>query len=213
MSIIQQILLGMNSGFVVPAYFNPADAHGNIVLTSSNSVAASNHPGGTTWVSVRGVTPRGAAGGKWYFEVEDTVDGTNGHLCGVMTAAANLATYLGAGAGGWGVQPNAPGHFYVYTAGSYTDFPSSTLKITAGGRCKFAYEPATGKLWMGTSGGGGGWHGGGDPAAGTSPTWTLTAGTVLYPAASLNLTVQRVTLKNQVGENSMAIPSGFSMWA
>lgn len=116
-----------------------------------------------------------ALSGLQYFEVSYTPAG-NGIGPGLATTAHTLTNYLGSAAGGYGYYLPAA-DVYVSAAVVYNGATDSTTPVTVG----FAFDASTRKLWVRRSNGT--WEGGGDPAAGTSPTLTLAAGTY-YPACT-----------------------------
>lgn len=187
------------------SYFNPADKSGSILLSNNNATAEGST---SAWSSVRSITAHST--GKWYAELHDDVAQPTYLLFGVATSSATLANFCGFDAAGWGIhcsQTNAP----VYHNSVSTS--SGSGLITTGGSACVAVDFDAGKIWLGTSALTGTWSGGGNPATGTSPTYTFTPNTALFLAASIFASPQKATLRNQVGENALTIPSGFAMFA
>lgn len=91
---------------------------------------------------------------------------------------------------------------WVYRANStlvYTGSPVSSHVVT-----NWAYDPASGKLWIGLNGS---WIGGGDPAAGTSPTTNMTAGKAYFPC--VEPCVGDIQIRFDPGSFSYTPPAGF----
>ncbi|MBZ0087214.1 MAG: hypothetical protein K8F33_03840, partial [Thermomonas sp.] len=89
----------------------------------------------------------------------------------------------------------------VFRQGVATSYGSG---VVSGGRVKAAVDIDAGKGWFGVVGGS--WIGGGDPAAGTSPTFSFTAGTTLYFGGSVYNGTGTIT---RVSSYLDAVPSGF----
>lgn len=188
------------------AYWDPAAKDAAVDLTNGNATATVTS--GSGWVGVRGVTSHST--GKWYAEILLDVDTTNGDmLFGVCTSAYAGSSFVGSTATSWGIQANNTSNLSTYNGGTQTGQGSGTNSITEGGRAMVAYDPATGRIWLGSNGV---WFGSGNPSAGTNPAYTTTAGNTLFLAVSHNGSGQSSTLKNNTGENIYTIPTGFSMW-
>lgn len=189
--------------------WNPADKDSKIVLSNSDATATRNTTSNGTWALVRGLTARST--GKWYAELRDDADGSlNGSLIfGAATSAASLTNFLGSDANGYGIQANNTTNLTTYKSGVASSQGNGTNSITAGGIAMVAYDADAGKIWLGSNGV---WINSGNPGAGTGQRYNLTANTVLYLALSEFSNPQQCTLKNAVGENTYAIPAGFSMW-
>ena len=74
---------------------------------------------------------------------------------------------------------------------------------------QIAIDSTAGQIWAKTFGAAG-WMGGGDPAAGTTPTLTLTAGSVLFPAFAGNLAGVECTANFGAAAFVGTAPSGFN---
>lgn len=184
-----------------PQTWNPSDKGANIILSNSD-LTAGNTAG--AWATVR--TVFSANSGKLYDEATLTYQPTDlSCMFGVCTASHTLTNYCGSAAGGWSIQgKGSTGVIRTFLAGVATN---RTGTIAIGGRAKIAIDIDAGQGWM--AGVGLAWIGGGDPAAGTSPTFTFTAGTTLYFAGSAfssNIgTVTRVG-----GSYTDTVPTGFT---
>lgn len=156
------------------AKLNPADAHVSLSLSNGNLTVAKS--GAVGHGLVRSDT---ALVGKTYWEVA-----TSGHLSdsvnvfGVQSAAAALSTNVGGAMIGCGMG-------YSDTQGAFfsSGFSASGAPVALGAQTfGVAVDAVAGKVWIRNAGG---WLSG-DPAAGTSPTFTLTGTPAsLFPAASL----------------------------
>lgn len=109
--------------------------------------------------------------GKRY--VECMVNGTGSgaqDAFGLLEESSSGTTWIGAQASSCGLYTNGA---TVYKGGSV--IATGTPTSPAARRVKMAFDASNGYLWLGFTGGG--WVGGGDPAAGTSPTTIMAAGT------------------------------------
>jgi hypothetical protein len=202
--IINPYRFGVSS---VGTYWNPTDTDSKINLSGGNAVATRSATSSGTWCATRSITSHNS--GKWYAECGDTTDVASAMMFGIGTAATSLATFPGGLATSWGIHANNSTGVRTYT-NSVSSIPGLT-QIGAGGYARIAVDFATGRIWLGVSTSAT-WAGGGDPAAGTTPTYTFAAGTTLYLMLGESTTGQVCTLKNHVGENTGTIPTGFSMW-
>lgn len=189
------------------SYWNPADKHANVTLSNSDKTATSAAGG---WKAVRGITSHNS--GKWYAELLNDADGSsNGSLLfGVGTSSATLNSFVGSDASGYGIQANNTTGARTYNGGSSSN--AGGPYTVPGERCGVAVDFGAGSIWLSALDSGT-WEGGGNPSAGTSPTFTFTPGTALFLMLAVDSTPQQCTLKNNTGENLYTIPTGFSMWA
>lgn len=194
------LLLADAGGGVAVGRWNPADKHADIVLSSSDTQANNGVAG--NWRSVRGVTSHSI--GKWYAEFNVTSSSINNLMCGIATSAATLASFPGSDAFGWSIQND--GSTNIRNNGANT--PTALTPPGTNERFMVAYDAATGKIWLGARGV---WYNSGDPAAGTNPTFTASAGTVMFLAAGC-FTAGQVIIRNGSGENLHTIPSGYTVW-
>ena len=201
------IFMDDGGGAPTAAYWNPADKDSHIALSSGDAVATTAGSF-ATWVNVRSVTSH--AGGKWYAELVNTTDVADSMMFGLAKAAESLTNQPGgAGSNSWAIQANRATGVRTYFNGG-SSIPGFSA-ISAGGYARIAVDITAGKLWLGVSTSGT-WSGGGDPATGTTPTYSFTPGTPLYLIFGGNAVGQVVTLKSNGGENIGTIPSGFAMW-
>jgi len=190
---------------------NPSDKAADLTLSNGNLTITRAATNDGNWRCAR--STRSWNTGKIYLEVRyDQTGGNNdGVAMGLMVAGDSLTDYIGSGGQsandcGWffGDQPNT--HHYQFAGAGGGTYPGYC------GIGDFSYLAAdidAGKAWLMNSTGSG-WSGGGDPAAGTSPTFTFTPGTSLFVAAALYHNTQAMTFN--FGQNLWhgTKPSGFS---
>lgn len=115
---------------------------------------------------------------------------------------------LGHGNGGCGL----PANFYNNNGSLTTD---AAYTFVQGDNIGVAYDSATGKLWLRRNGT---WLGGGDPAAGTSPTMTIsTGGTYYFYVGTYSCSISSGSyvydIKPNTAVQTYSLPSGFSAYA
>lgn len=76
-------------------------------------------------------------------------------------------------------------------------------------RVRVAVDVTTRKVWIGAVGSVG-WVGGGDPATGTTPTYTVPGTDPLWPAASLDSNPQTITIVSLASDLLGSAPAGFT---
>jgi hypothetical protein len=150
------------------ATLNPLDSkatlsNGNLTSTAGGS----NQDTRTTFAMTTG---------KWYWEAkaETIATGNATPRVGVANSAESLTVGGGQSVNSWILFMCNDG-----SAGGKTQYNSSQSgsysAITTSDVCTFAYDADSGKLWMGKAGT---YVGGGDPAAGTSPSYSGVTGPV-----------------------------------
>lgn len=204
MSATHQLLIalgGATANPFVPVFFNPSDKGANITLSNSDRTCG-NSAG--VWAMVR--TTASKSSGKWYAEAAYNFSlSSQCGVFGVCTAAHTLTNFLGSAATGWGLQGTNGTNRRTFLAGVIANAGTS---IVSGGSGKCAIDIDAGNGWLGTVGVAG-WIGGGDPALGTSPTFTFTPGSTMFFAASAFSTGGgTVTLPSSAYLDP--IPSGFA---
>lgn len=120
--------------------------------------------------------------GKWYGESTVVAGGSNSHAIGVSTQSGDLSAFGGTPTNLWMADNQAvAGRVDLLLNGAArTAVTASAVAMLTNSVVKWAYDAATGYLWIGD--GGYGYYpatlGGsvGDPAAGTNPTVMLTVG-------------------------------------
>lgn len=181
--------------------YNPADKTAEITLSNGNLTCTGS---GSVWRGVRTTGPKSS--GKWFkrFRVDEihTVGFTSSAITGVATASYGLSNYVGSDTQSWGIQ--AKGSSTQLTTWHNGSNNTHGTGVDVGGYLLLAVDIDAGKLWMGPVGG---YVGGGDPATGTSPTFTFTPGTTLYLATSCFDDKMDTTL-----DSTGTSPSGFAEW-
>ena len=210
--MLYRMMMAGGGGDVPPtmafATLSPWDKSANISLSAGNLTAT--RASGSAWATVRSTI--GKSVGKWYFEVTNDANGstTGDAMWGFMSDLASLSTYpgnsaLGANSMGWeaNLTPNSA-RFQNGSLGAVSGYGTVGVGQWSG----FAVDFDSGKLWIKNSSGSG-YAGGGDPAAGTSPTFTFTPNTYLHFAVSGYSGPQKATCNFGATAFSGSAPSGF----
>jgi hypothetical protein len=176
------------AGGTTYATWDPAVKASDITLSNGNLTAT-----GATLGSHM-VLGNIAISGKRYFECS-FVPNTDNVGVGVAKSSATLTSYIGQLTDTYGHY--LPGNDIYNNTLAYNGSTISTTPVIVG----FALDGTS--LWVRVSGQSG-WEGGGDPAAGTSPTLTLSSGTY-YPACTPYTTGNGAVTLN-------AGQSAFSVW-
>lgn len=198
-----------NAGVAVTyATWDPANKGTLIVLSGANRGMTSTAPVTGTWNMVRALLPKTA--GKWYAECTDNTGSGYGYSggFGLSTSASNLAAELGSDAAGWGYygKRGDTAHPLMEHSGAITNYNTLPNGI-AGTVYRLAYDADAGKVWIGS---GTNWAGGGDPATGTTPTFTVTPGTSLMLAAGAQNSSMSYLLNAGQVAFSNTVPTGFN---
>lgn len=149
---------------------NPLNKGTNQTIASGNlSNTASGH--GTVLPTI------GVTSGLWYAEVTLTTSGAGGIG---FTINPQAESSYGEIAGKWWCYDNGSG-FYIISQTTAT--ASLATKFSAGQVWQWAIDTANGKLWIGLNNS---WFSSagattGNPATGANPTFTFTAGTLIWP--------------------------------
>lgn len=204
--MLRRLMMAGGSAPTPGQYWNPADCHSSVVLSSGNAVATRNSDA-NAWRSVRSVTLHNS--GKWYAECENLANGSsNGSaIFGIADQEMGLTLYPGQNTASYGVQANDPAGKRTYFNGS--PISRSGTVIGVGGVVCIAVDFDAGDIWFGDSESG--WYAG-DPAAGTGAQYTFAANTTRKLMLGLYSNPQSCRLRNHPGENLLTIPSGYSMW-
>ena len=136
---------------------------------------------GPNLTSVRGTV---LVSGLCYFELTPTTTMPNYVSLG-LAEKSTLGNAATGAANTWGLYPTAT----MYTWSGATSINTGVTTPALGCTFALAYDATTGKLWLGYAASGAGsitWVGGGSPAAGTSPTYTLSTSLELFPFVSSN---------------------------
>jgi hypothetical protein len=152
------------------AVLNPLNKGTNQTIASGNlSNTASAH--GTVLPTI------GVTSGLWYAEATLTTSGAGGIG---FTINPQAESSYGEIAGKWWCYDNGGG-FYIISQTTAT--ASLSTKFSAGQVWQWAIDTANGKLWVGLNNS---WFSSagattGNPATGANPTFTFTAGTLIWP--------------------------------
>jgi len=184
--------------------WNPLAVGPNITISNGNSNASS----GTN--SIKGLLSTFAIGGgaKWYWEVTITA------LASDLRLEIGLATYQYNYASGYlSGTSNAGAAIWSGTAfGFYVNGPSvfsaTVTALAVNDVVMFAYDDATGKIWVGKNGT---FYNSGAPASGTGNVTTMTAGSNYLPAAMINTSGGTNAIDLNGGQRAFAYtaPTGF----
>lgn len=143
-------------------------------------------------------TTPGKSSGKWYWEMEPFTS-TSGMNCfvGVMDASSAVTSVTS-------------GPYWLRSNGASSGFTSGVGGFTDNDNIGFALDVDSGKLWVRKNGGA--WAGGGDPAAGTTPSATPPTGVTWKAsvAADNDADSHVFTLKPTAGTAAYAAPAGFT---
>lgn len=162
----------------------------------------------------------GKSAGKFYFEVEQVQQyATNaGYLTGISLGTGTYTSYPGATTSSFGLASTTTGSD-IWSNGVASNNSASGV-ATVGQYHRIAVDVDAGKVWLAISNrSSGAWIGGGDPAAGTSPTFTFTPNTTTYPmacprrgAASPSTNRNKLRARFDPATWGSAAPSGFDAW-
>ena len=198
MSIIGNHLGFMSASQVLgPTTFNSADQGVGITLSGGDLIASNSLS--SQWRSVRAT--RGRSSGKYVFELKFS-SSTTSLAAGFANGSASMASFLGNTSTSFSLQGGGGG----YKKSGVTTFGTAPASST--NPYMFALDMDAGKGWIGL---GDVWANSGDPAAGTNPSFTWTAGTTIYPGASV-FTVGGITVTLNAGASAFSntVPSGFN---
>lgn len=194
------------------ATLNTADTSANLTLSGGNLTFVRN-VGGGSWASVR--ANQGKQSGKWYFEVRNNANGaTNGDIMiGFMRNTDVLTTYPGNVAQstasiGWQMNMSPDSVKFKGGTGSLGAQTGYGFANTAQ-YSHIAVDLDAGNVWVRNSSGSG-WAGGGDPTTGTLPTFTIPAGSYVYPAFGQFSNPASATVNFGATAFNGTVPSGFN---
>lgn len=186
-----------SASVVAPTYatWNPADKATLISLDATNLIASNT--AASQFDSVRANQSKST--GKWVFELKKSV-ASNLLLLGFGTSAFTLiASWLGNSAVSAGYQAAN------YLANGITSV--GVAPADASTPFMIALDLDAGKGWICV---GNVWANSGDPAAGTNPSFTFTANSILFPACSVFGTAKTVTANFGASAFTNTVPSGFN---
>lgn len=187
------------------SYWNPSDKSANVTLSDSDRVATVTP---ASWSAVRGVTSHDS--GKWYAEQVYVAGVSSRVTMGVGTSAMSLSNFAGAGTTSWALQAGGTSGSTARLLNNGSSL-GAVAELSIGSHVRIAIDFDAGEGWIGSAAA---WVLGGDPAAGTAPSFTFTPGTTLYLACGLNggSPAAQCRLRTAAGDMSSSIPSGFSPW-
>ena len=183
--------------------WNPADVAAGIAVTNNNRTAVRSS-GSSAYANVRSIT--GHSTGKWYAEANPAAFTTNTDFAaiGLAKATAALTNFFG----------TAIGTSYGFYADGNTWFAGASIAhlgnaYAAGEAVRLAGDFGAQKLWFGDAVG---WCGGGDPEAGTLPTYSaVPAGTWFLGCTTFETNDQSILNTGQA-TFVYPVPAGFSVW-
>ena len=176
--------------------WNPNDKSTNISLSNGNLTYTATN---TAWKSVRATDFKSS--GKWYWEVTIDVEASNQHILGIGTSSANIGSYAGSDAYGYGY--NGANGNKNHNASGETYGNSFGLNDIIG----VALDLYNGKIWWSKNGI---WQGdpAGVPASGTNEAYSGLSGS-FYPMGSPNTNINAATANFGATSFSYSIPAGF----
>lgn len=181
-------------------FWNPSDKNAEISLSNSNLTATK-----TTSLSLKSVRANASIAhtASMYFEVlAVSVTTSTFALVGVGTGSANLASFVGNDANGWG--------YYEDTGQKYTNNVAAAYGTTWTNGDVLGVAFKNGSVWFAKNNT---WQNSGNPAANTGAAFTGITGTI-YPMISLyrQLAPAHVmTGRFRVADLAYSPPSGFSL--
>lgn len=191
------------AGSPAAGYFDPTWNAGFATYRESDRT----FKGSGTWSNARSLNSQ--AVGKWYAEIYIIDQEYNySSAIGLATAAyTSTDALVGNNSISWGMQSsdNITGarlrHNNAYAGTAITP------AVTENSYMRVAVDFNAGKAWFGNSTA---WIGGGDPATGTSPTFTFTPNTPLYLIGGSSGSIIRLATKTN--ELLGVVPTGFDPW-
>lgn len=181
---------------------NPSDKASHITLSGGDRTATGSSG---SWGNAQSVTAHDTTG-KFYVEMTYLVKPSFGTMLGVCPATMPTTTFIGSASGGASIYADGANSIATWVNGVYSGTIAGHDVDVGSGFLKLAVDCVNGKAWLGTNAG---WVGGGDPAAGTNPTYTFSAATPMQIGASCNNT-DSATINFGNAAFSGAVPSGFT---
>ena len=170
---------------------------GNLVATNSSTTASRTHS-----------TLRLNDFGKVYFEWTASADGQSGVWYAIGIGPYDPATLAASGTNVYTVEWNQAAN--IKTRSPTDDTTVRATGVTAGEVFACAYDADAGSVWFGIKNGSViDWYGGGDPAAGTSPTYSGVTGDMFAVCSHFNGGSMAATVNFGQAGFAVAAPSGF----
>lgn len=192
----------------VPIQWSTTDKSAAYTLSNNNLTATNlTGPPATSGTILRATTSRSA--GKKYFEIwSDCNHVSQSGRAGVAESTESLSNPLGK-TSSYGYETSGLTWHNNTSSNSYAAWVSDAPAYLA-----FAIDFDAGKMWFGKQiAGPPGITWNGDPVAGTSPAYTFTANTALFPAWGGNNNPDYGILVTTTPSFHSAPPSGFTCWA
>ncbi len=182
--------------------FNPLDKNANITLSGSDLVSTQT-AGAGAYSGVRSVT--GHATGKWYAETlrGAIADTSSSAPMGIGLSSGQLNNYTGSTIATYGYFANGQ----CWHNAGLLSFAGNTISLAEYARVALDMDAA--KLWFGDSVG---WCGGGDPEAGTLPTYSSVPAGTYFIEINTNAINDVVTLNTGQGAFNYTRPASFAAW-
>lgn len=196
--------INKGAGAPVVVTWNPADKTALCVLSGGNLTASTT--AGDANGGVRATTSRTATG-KFYYEVlVNSVVLANKPAIGVCTSTFGLGNPGHGIPNIWALVPNGtlanPGILFGNGASGSAGTTVNNTEVWA-----TAVDLATGRIWWAKNNA---WCGGGDPGAGTLPSFSTVAG-IIFPFVNV-ANGAGITARFLSASWTYAAPSGFGEW-
>lgn len=208
------LLLGDGAGGTPPVtqtVLSTTNKASDVILSNGDRDAETSVTAGGIVLSDSGKTT-----GKFYAECQlMQLAASRAFAFGLYEGTSSLTTYLGGNTSGWGT--------WVVDAirrtrhNTVEGYPATTVVPVVNIRARMAVDLSAGNLWL-SQFGSTAWMGGGDPAAGTSPSYSFTTGGTFYIAlCPYHGVVTPTTSRNRLrlvlpADWASAAPSGFGVW-
>lgn len=212
--IINPYRYGSGTPPAVQTVLSATNIAATLSLVSSTLVEAINSNAGIV------LSDTGKTTGKFYVEVSCPQLHTTGQALamGLQRGTGSLTNYLGQSADSWGTWAEGAGGTTRSTYHNATQANATVVGSNAATQsARMAVDVGAGQIWFSRFGNTA-WIGGGDPAAGTSPTYTFTPGGSTYyialnPRTGTAVGSNRTQLRLILPANwTSAAPTGFGVW-
>ena len=195
--MLRRLMMAGDGAIVAYTTLNPSDKSVLVGLSGGDLIASAL---GASAGFARSIKPMTTPS---YFEGIFTAGGGAGasHAIGIATATANTAGAMAySTSDAWAIWGPSDG----VRSGGVIAFGAPT---PTGSVVGIACDPSAGKMWLRLNGGP--WFGGGDPTAGTSPTYSGLTGTLYAGACPWGLG-HVIAMRFDPASFSNPAPSGFS---
>lgn len=186
-----------------PTFVWATGSPSNTSMTFTNNNRTASNGGNTNWYETAFAALPTTSGGKYYWEITETITNPYANL-GVGNQTTNNNFYT----------DNSGPRYVLRSEDASFNLATWTGEVGSGltkyennnVRFGFAYDVDSRKLWVRQNGGS--WIGGGDPAAGTTPSVT-TSGTTYLVGNTYNTSDQSFTITSKTAQTDTP-PSGFT---